>query len=77
MENKPVFESFDEFVQFVYEARLNESDNFEDVKALLSDLGLNDRGGDALAAAEKLVAIGDEAKTKDYMGVIQGGKGVS
>jgi len=77
MENKPVFESFDEFVQFVYEATLNESDNFEDVKALLSDLGLNGKGGDALAAAEKLVAIGDEAKTKDYMGVIQGGKGVS
>ena len=66
MKNKPVFESFDEFVQFVYEAALNESDNFEDVKALLSDLGLNSQGGDALAAAEKLVATGEKLKTDDY-----------
>ena len=65
MENKPVFESFDEFVQFVYEAALNESDNFEDVKALLSDLGLNSQGGDALAAAEKLVSKVDNS-SYDY-----------
>jgi outer membrane protein OmpA-like peptidoglycan-associated protein len=75
MENKPVFESFDEFVQFVYEARLNESENFEDVKALLSDLGLSSDDGDHLAAAEKLVVIGDTSKSVGYEAGIKAGNG--
>jgi outer membrane protein OmpA-like peptidoglycan-associated protein len=59
MENKPVFESFDEFVQFVYEANLNESADFGDLKTLLASLGLDTAGQKALARVESVV---DEAK---------------
>jgi len=59
MENKPVFESFDQFVQFVYDAALNEGANFGDLKTLLSSLGLDGDGQKALARVESAV---DEAK---------------
>ena len=55
MENKPVFESFDEFVQFVYEANLNEGATFGDLKTLLASLGLDAKGQQALARAESAV----------------------
>ena len=57
MENKPVFESFDQFVQFVYEANLNEglTATFGDIKTLLSSLGLNEEGQKALARVESTV----------------------
>lgn len=55
MENKPVFESFDEFVQFVYEANLNEGATFGDIKTLLASLGLDSEGQKALARVESTV----------------------
>jgi hypothetical protein len=55
MENKPVFESFDEFVQFVYEAKI-----FEDNKGYVGSLtdilsGGMKLGGDNKATAVKVV----------------------
>jgi outer membrane protein OmpA-like peptidoglycan-associated protein len=77
MENKPVFESFDEFVQFVYEAKLNEGATFGDIKTLLASLGLDDEGQKAIARVESAVM---EAKGLTqpaiYHGVVRDGKAV-
>lgn len=82
MENKPVFESFDQFVQFIYEANLNEANlnedltaTFGDIKTLLASLGLGSEGQKALARVESTVM---EAKgmvrPAITVGVIKDGK---
>ena len=62
MENKPVFESFDEFVKFVYEAALNEGtlelDSFKELKTTLADYGLDEKGRKALGAIEEVTIKG-------------------
>ena len=75
MENKPVFESFDEFVQFVYEAKLNEGATFGDLKTLLASLGLDSDGQKALARVESAVMEAKGLKNPAiYHGVIRDGK---
>jgi outer membrane protein OmpA-like peptidoglycan-associated protein len=65
MENKPVFESFDQFVQFVYEAALNEGlrvGNFTDLKTALAAEGLDAKGRKALGAIEEVINQGKNPK---------------
>jgi len=62
MENRPVFESFDEFIKFVYEAALNEGlaiNDFAELQRSLGGYGLNDEGKTALAAIEEVTIKGD------------------
>lgn len=66
MENKPVFESFDQFVQFVYEAALNEGlkvGDLTELKTALAAEGLDAKGRKALGAIEEVInqGKGDEA----------------
>ena len=61
MENKPVFESFDQFVQFVYDAALNEGlkvGDFTELKTALAAEGLDARGRKALGAIEEVINQG-------------------
>lgn len=61
MENKPVFESFDQFVQFVYEEALNEGlkvGDFTELKTALAAEGLDAKGGKALGAIEEVINQG-------------------
>ena len=62
MENKPVFESFDEFLKFVYEAALNEGtlqlNSFKELKTTLADYGLDEKGRKALGAIEEVTIKG-------------------
>jgi outer membrane protein OmpA-like peptidoglycan-associated protein len=65
MENKPVFESFDQFVKFVYEAALNEGlrvGNFTDLKTALAAEGLDAKGRKALGAIEEVINQGKSPK---------------
>jgi outer membrane protein OmpA-like peptidoglycan-associated protein len=63
--NKPVFESFDQFVKFVYEAALNEGlrvGNFTDLKTALAAEGLDAKGRKALGAIEEVINQGKSPK---------------
>ena len=62
MENRPVFESFDEFIKFVYEAALNEGlaiKNFDELQRSLGTYGLSSEGKTALAAIEEVTIKGN------------------
>lgn len=59
--NKPVFESFDEFVQYVYEGKINEGleiKDFAELKTALSSAGIDKLGNKAIAAVEEIMKKG-------------------
>jgi|688.fasta_scaffold36091_5 outer membrane protein OmpA-like peptidoglycan-associated protein len=67
MENKPVFESFDQFVQFVYEEALNEGLQIKDLtelKTALAAQGLDANGRKALGAIEEVITQGQQPNLK-------------
>jgi outer membrane protein OmpA-like peptidoglycan-associated protein len=57
MENKPVFESFSEFLKFAINEGLKLTD-FTELKTTLAAQGLNNEGGKALAAIEEVIKQG-------------------
>jgi outer membrane protein OmpA-like peptidoglycan-associated protein len=63
--NKPVFESFDQFVQFVYDAALNEGlkvGDLTELKTALAAEGLDANGRKALGAIEEVINQGRGAQ---------------
>ena len=67
MENKPVFESFSEFLKFAINEGLKLSD-FTELKTALAAQGLDSKGGKALGAIENIINQG----TKDKQLLISG-----
>lgn len=57
--NRPVFESFNEFVQFVYGEAINEAvkiDSLSDLQTMLGSMGMDNNGKKALTEVESLAA---------------------
>ena len=55
--NRPVFESFGQFVQFVYDESINESTKIEslsDLQTMLGSMGMDNAGKEALTEVESL-----------------------
>jgi hypothetical protein len=66
--NRPVFESFDQFVQFVYGESINEStkiDSLSDLQTMLGSMGMDNAGKKALTEVESLATQAGLSFTTD------------
>ena len=73
--NRPVFESFDQFVQFVYDESINESvkiESLSDLQTMLGSMGMDDAGKEALTEVESLATQAGLSFTNKDLGQLSG-----